>query len=134
MRSFRKSISDRRKAFLALASQVEGGLRAAYDRRYSEGNENQVTLAAKLGVSRSAVNKRLSGRINMTMETIAETAWALGYEVALQIFDPKDRQKNKDYLNYQPTLTVQVSPPLPSQPGITTSPATASSNRILEAA
>jgi hypothetical protein len=79
---------------LSLASQVEEQLRAAYDRRYSEGSENQVTLGEKLGVSRSAINKRLNGRINMTMETIADMAWGLGHKIYVKIFDPQDVTTN----------------------------------------
>ena len=99
MRSFRNNLSDRRKSFLSFAGQIESQLREAYEHRHIESGENQATLGAKLGVGRSAINKRLTGRINMTMETIADMAWALGYQISVRIFDPRTEGKNS-FLQY----------------------------------
>lgn len=116
MRSFQSKPDSRRKAFLSLASQVEGQLRAAYERRFDEGSENQVTLGEKLGVSRSAVNKRLNGRINMTMETISDMAWALGHCIAIRIYDPQETTSNQlatedaDFLGTVSPSTEVVTP------------------------
>jgi len=87
VRSFRNNLSDRRKSFLSFAGQIESQLREAYEHRHIESGENQATLGAKLGVGRSAINKRLTGRINMTMETIADMALlarALDFPIAVR--------------------------------------------------
>ena len=116
MRSFLSKPDSRHKAFLSLASQVEGQLRAAYERRFDEGSENQVTLGRKLGVTRSAVNKRLNGRINMTMETISDMAWALGHRIAIRIYDPQETTSNQlsieggDFLGTVSPSTEVVTP------------------------
>lgn len=95
MHSSRHKPSNRRQAYLALVSKVEGGLRDAYARRYEAGVETQASLAEKLGVNRSVVNRRLSGRQNMTLETVADMAWALGHCVSVEIYDPADRPSNE---------------------------------------
>jgi transcriptional regulator with XRE-family HTH domain len=64
-----------------LAGQIESQLREAYQRRFDAGELNQSTLASKLGVGRSVIHRRLNGQTNMTIETIAEMAWALDLDV-----------------------------------------------------
>ncbi len=81
--------------YLALVAKVEGALREAYVRRNEAGIENQSTVAEKLGVNRSVVNRRLTSRHNMTLETVADMAWALGQSVEIDIFDPDERPSNQ---------------------------------------
>jgi hypothetical protein len=86
--SFRTKINNRRRTFLALVSTIERQLREAYDRKHRNGTITQAELAAKLGVNRSVVNRRLTGRTNMTIETLADMVWALDQQVYVAIFDP----------------------------------------------
>jgi hypothetical protein len=74
--------------YLKLAGDIERQLREAYHSRFESGQETQSSLAKKLGVDRSAVNRRLVGRTNMTIETIADMVWALEHEIAVDISDP----------------------------------------------
>lgn len=99
MPSSRPQTSARRALYLRLAGQIEGQLREAYHRRFNAGELNQSSLAAKLGVSRSVVNRRLNGQTNMTIETIAEMAWALGLEIDVTI---RDRAVAQDTPRLQP--------------------------------
>jgi transcriptional regulator with XRE-family HTH domain len=85
---FLKRPSARRRTFLSLIGDIERGLRAAYARRARDDGETQSSLAAKLGVNRSAVHRRLTGRMNLTIETVADMVWALGYGIRVEIFDP----------------------------------------------
>lgn len=116
MPSFRTQISKRRQIFLLLASQVERQLRDAYDRRFQEGKETQSSLADKLGVNRSVVHRRLTGSVNMTVETIADMAWALGCGVSLNIFDLEDNQCSDS--NYKIAVTDNIAPPRLNQRGV----------------
>jgi len=75
--------------FLKLASQIESQLRDAYAMMHEKAGLTQAGLAKKLGVNRSAVNHRLMGRTNMTIETIADMVWALDHDINVKIFDPK---------------------------------------------
>jgi transcriptional regulator with XRE-family HTH domain len=74
--------------FLKLSSQIEGQLREAYAKKHEAGQINQSALAEKLGVDRSAVHRRLNGRVNMTEETIADMIWGLDLDIDVKIFDP----------------------------------------------
>ncbi|MBN9039839.1 MAG: helix-turn-helix transcriptional regulator [Rhizobiales bacterium] len=94
MPSSRRQTSARRKMFLKLSSRIEGQLREIYAQKHALGKVNQTNLAAKLGVDRSAVNRRLSGRSNMTIETIADMIWGLDADFDLTIFDASSSTKN----------------------------------------
>ena len=94
MRSFRHQPDNRRAVYLALVGSVEGQLRDAYARRHDSDQETQASLAAKLGVDRSVVHRRLTGRSNMTLETVADMVWGLGHCIQIEIFDPKIQPTN----------------------------------------
>ena len=95
MRSFDRKIDNRRQVFLALASSIEGQLRDAYAKKYEAKEETQASLARKLGVGRSVVNRRLRGHTNMTIESLADMAWALGHCIEVEISDPKVELANR---------------------------------------
>jgi len=84
--------------YLSFAGSVESQLREAYAARHAAGLDTQTTLANKLGVGRSVINKRLRGLINMTLETVADMAWALGYSVIIKIFDPDMNPVNEFHI------------------------------------
>jgi hypothetical protein len=86
--SSRRTTDPRRKTFLNLSAQIEGQLRDAYDIKFQAGLINQSSLAAKLGVNRSAIHHRLLGHTNMTIETIADMVWGLGCVIDVKIYDP----------------------------------------------
>lgn len=94
MLSFLQKIDNRRATYLNLVSSVESQLRDAYARLHESGLENQTSLAKKLGVGRSAINRRLTGKKNMTLETVADMVWALGASISVKIEDqavPSDK-------------------------------------------
>lgn len=101
MRSFSRTPSGRRSVYLNLAGSIESQLRQAYAKRNEQGKETQSTIAKKLGINRSAVNRRLSGRTNMTIETIADMLWAIGHGIKVEIFDPEDKQSNEHIVTTQ---------------------------------
>jgi hypothetical protein len=92
--SFNRKPSVRRTIYLKLASDVESQLRQAYAKRHEQKRATQAGIAGKLGVDRSAVHRRLMGRTNMTIETIADLVWALGHCIRVEIFDPEEVQSN----------------------------------------
>jgi hypothetical protein len=87
----------RRQIFLGLASKVEGQLRDLYEKRGREG-VNQTMISKKLGCNKSLITRRLNGRSNMTIETLADMVWAGGGCVTIDIFDPKDRVGSNERL------------------------------------
>lgn len=86
--------SNRRQVYLALSAKIEGELRDLYAKRNLAGDETQASLAEKLNVNRSVINKRLTGHRNITLETLADMVWVLGGCIDVEIFDPKDRPSN----------------------------------------
>jgi hypothetical protein len=101
--------------FLKLSGQIEGQLRDAYAKKYEAGAMNQSALADKLGVDRSAINRRLTGRINMTEETIADMVWGLEHDIEVRIFDPTETQTNHKPIPLN-TPIVATPAPLPHLP------------------
>ena len=89
MPSFRTKVSARRGVYLALSAQVERQLREAYARAFETGLVTQSSVADKLGIDRSAVHRRLTGRTNMTLETLADMVWALDQTIEVRIGDPR---------------------------------------------
>ena len=98
MRSFQRKPTNRRAMYLSGAGSVESQLREAYGNRFDAKLDTQVTLADKLGIGRSAVNKRLRGMMNMTLETVSDMAWALGYSIIIKIFDPGTYHTNEFFV------------------------------------
>ena len=92
MPSFHRKVDARRAVYLELVTSLESQLRDAYARLYDKGLENQSTVAKKLGVGRSEVCKRLNGHRNMTIQTAADMAWALGVGIEVNIFDPNENR------------------------------------------
>lgn len=94
MRSFQRKPDNRRSVYLKLAGQIESKLRGAFAKRHEQKRESQASIARKIGVNRSAVNRRLTGQTNMTIETIADMVWSLGYCIDVDIYDPEERRTN----------------------------------------
>lgn len=94
MRSLAPKPSNRRAVFLSFATSVESQLRAAYAKRFEQGLETQTTLAKKLGVDKSSVNRRLKGETNMTLQTVADMVWGLEQCIEIKIIDPKENKSN----------------------------------------
>lgn len=94
MRSFQRRPNNRRAIYLQLIGSIESQLRQAFAKRHEKTGLTQAELARKLGVGRSVINRRLSGRSNLTAESIADMAWGLGVCVKVDIFDPADVATN----------------------------------------
>lgn len=77
--------------YLALVSKVEGQIRDLFTERSEDGQLTQTALAEKLGVHRSVIQRRLTGRSNMTLETVADMVWAVGGCIDVDIYDPAAR-------------------------------------------
>jgi ribosome-binding protein aMBF1 (putative translation factor) len=94
VRSFHHQPDNRRALYLQLAGSIESQLRESYARKHEKEGLTQSDIATRLGVGRSVINRRLSGGSNMTIETIADMAWALGHCIRVDIFDPSDTPSN----------------------------------------
>jgi hypothetical protein len=109
MPSSRPAPNARRQMFLKVSGQIEGQLRDAYAKKHEAGVLNQSSLADKLDVDRSAIHRRLTGRTNMTEETIADMVWALEYDIDIRIYDPAETRISR--LADNPPTAVAPLPP-----------------------
>lgn len=89
-----KPRNSRRRTYLSLIGEIENGLRDAYALRYEQGRDTQASLAKKLDVDRSVVHHRLTGRKNLTVQTIADMVWALDHAIKVTIYDPSQSGAN----------------------------------------
>lgn len=82
--SYRLKISQKaRETGLSVFGMVSA-FQKAFARKRS-GGLTQQKVAEKLGINRAVVNRRLLGRDNMTMTTLAEMAWALDHELRMYL-------------------------------------------------
>lgn len=94
--SYQMKISPRR----AKAARFIGVVHRAIQNAFEKSGMKQQELAVKLGVDRSTVNKRLLGRDNLTLRTIADFAWALDCDIVFRLENPDTRADgtNRRYL------------------------------------
>jgi hypothetical protein len=100
--------------FLKLSHQIEGQLRDAYAEKNEAGVLNQSILAERLGVDRSVIHRRLTGKVNMTEETIADMVWGLEHDIEVRIFDPARTQTNQRAQVAAPVVVPTPKPPPPT--------------------
>ena len=105
MLSFRTQTDERRGLYLRLSGDIERQLRDAYDRRFKAGETTQSSLAATLDVNRSVIHRRLTGRSNMRISTIADMVWGLGHNINVSIY-PNDEIT----ISNSPTAPLQEAP------------------------
>ncbi len=83
--------SKSRKAGRFIA-RVHRSLQSAF----IESTLKQQELAAKLQVDRSIINRRLQGKSNLTLRSIAEMAWAMDNDVEI-VFSKRDVASSANY-------------------------------------
>lgn len=110
---FRKRPDQRRRMFLSLVSQIDKGLRDAYGTRYEQGRTNQKRLSEKIGVDRSVIYRRLTGKTNLTLKSISDLVWGLDWGVAVRFFDPETERGANFFGNFSGAPAPNQELPLP---------------------
>lgn len=78
--SYELKIDPKKRAASRFIGKVRKALiLAALDEKEASG-VNQQKLAVALGVNRSVINRMLKAESNLTLRSVGELAWALGYE------------------------------------------------------
>lgn len=85
MTSFHFDIGSRARHAGRFIGRVRGELLKALSRRKSEGYLPQQVLAERFGISRSLINRQLSGEANLTLRSLADLAWAMDMEIAFEL-------------------------------------------------
>ncbi|KAB2655920.1 helix-turn-helix transcriptional regulator [Brucella tritici] len=79
MMSYQLKIDLRKRQAGRLISKTHREIQKAFVRASREDGLTQQKLAKKLGLDRSVVNRILVGEGNLTLRTISDLAWALGF-------------------------------------------------------
>ena len=80
--SFKINIPGNRRAAARLLADAHEELAEAIKHRERVG-ETRASISRRLGKNRSWLSRLLNGRSNMTIQTLAEVAWALDHHVTL---------------------------------------------------
>lgn len=88
--SYELKIGPKDRAAGRLISQTHKLLTMAALESKKETGISQQAIADKLGVNRSVISRLLNGGANLTVRTVAEIAWALGFEVYFMLRKRKD--------------------------------------------
>lgn len=107
MTSFHFDIGDRARNAGRFIGRVRSELLRALSQKKMERSFSQQSLARKLEVHRSLINRQLSGEANLTLRSLADLAWALDMEISFELKSPTiETGKNQT----SATSTIQYAP------------------------
>jgi transcriptional regulator with XRE-family HTH domain len=105
--SFHFDIGSRARNAGRFIASVRNELLRALSEKKKEKKFSQQTLAHKLEVHRSLINRQLTGETNLTLRSLADLAWAMDLEISFELKKPAiEPGKNQT----SATSTVQSSP------------------------
>lgn len=90
MTSYKSKIDSRRQMFVRLIGDAYQEIQDAFAQENEENGVTQSDIARALNKDKGFVSRRLSGQSNMTLETLADFAWALDREIVLKLLKPED--------------------------------------------
>lgn len=122
MPSYLYDIGERGRAVARFIAHVRSELQMAYAHERAKRKLTQQAIADKLAVNRSVVNRQLTGIENMTVRSVAELAWAIGWEPNFSLSKP-DHTGNF-------FITTDQTPAQSTQNRIPTKTATSNSVRL----
>jgi transcriptional regulator with XRE-family HTH domain len=94
--SFRLKIDPKERQVARFLGNVERAFQRAFTDAKKQRKLTQQQIAVALGVDRSAINRRLLGRENMTERTLAEMAFAMGYDIEFKLVPRKSVVEDKN--------------------------------------
>ncbi|AUN33297.1 helix-turn-helix transcriptional regulator [Niveispirillum cyanobacteriorum] len=83
--SFRSKIDKRRQTYIRLLGEIAHALNKALEEEHAQRGLTQADIARVLGKQKSFVSRKLSGDTNMTLETLADLAYALNRPVRVTL-------------------------------------------------
>lgn len=90
MTSFHFDIGSRARNAGRFIARVQNELLRAIAEKKKESKFSQQSLANKLKVHRSLINRQLTGEANLTLRSLADLAWAMDLEIAVELKKPTD--------------------------------------------
>jgi DNA-binding phage protein len=102
--SYELKIDPKRRAAGRFIGTVRKALiNAALEEKQSRGLSQQK-VAECLGVNRSVINRMLRGEVNLTLRSVAELAWAMGWQPHFSL-DPSPNPRSTAPAKLRPTTT-----------------------------
>lgn len=78
-------IDKRRRTYVRLMGEIQHVLNEALSAEYEKRGLTKTEIGKILGLGRSAISKKFDGRHNMTLETLADLAFALDRPVKVAL-------------------------------------------------
>lgn len=85
MTSASPRLDKRRRTYVRLVGEIHDALNQALSEEKEKRGLNKTQIGKVLGLGRSAISKKFDGRHNMTLETLADLAFALDRPVKLSL-------------------------------------------------
>lgn len=85
MKSVKPSSDKRRRTYTRLVGEISHALNQALVEEHEDRNLTRAQMAAALGWDRASITKLLSGSRNMTLETLADLAFALDRPIRVSL-------------------------------------------------
>jgi transcriptional regulator with XRE-family HTH domain len=114
MMSSNLKLDKRRRTFIRLLGDIQHVLNQALDEEYQKRGLTRAGLARAIGRDKSFVTKKLNGTSNMTLETLADLAFAL--DRAVRVYLPERTEPfgtNRFELSQRQTAPQPLPPPKP---------------------
>lgn len=104
--SYELKIDPKSRAAGRFIGQVRKALVSAAIDEKKETKISQQQIASKLGVNRSVINRLLRGEANLTLRSVAEIAWALGWEPVFSLRRRSRTEPNRNH--FEPSRPAQA--------------------------
>lgn len=85
MTSASARVDKRRRTYVRLIGEIHHALNQALSEEKAKRKLNKTEIGKILGVGRSAISKKFDGRHNLTLETLADLAYALDRPVKVTL-------------------------------------------------
>jgi hypothetical protein len=87
MSSFVFDIGERSRRVSRVLGKVHSDLQTVFVKEKKKRKITQQGIANTLGVNRSVVNRQLVGTENLTVKSVVELAWAMGWEAKIELYE-----------------------------------------------
>jgi DNA-binding phage protein len=94
------NINEKSREASRFLSHVRDEIQRAFIEEKRDNKLTQQAVAEKLGVNRSVINRQLKGEENLTLRTVAELAWAMGWKPKFELV----RRRRSAGSNYDSTF------------------------------
>jgi transcriptional regulator with XRE-family HTH domain len=110
MKSYNLHISKRRRTFIRLLGEIQNALLEALDEEHRSRGLTRAEIARLIGKNKSFVTRKLNGDSNMTLESLADLAFALDRPVKVRL---PSRRAGVGSNSIEPQPTTSPQPPQP---------------------